>query len=81
MAAGWAILSWRSSGSKTGQERFWDLQALHEDLVLVKLSFSIIENNDKRFVWKFSALLSLELEIFSERSLLFWEQGKKKPTN
>ena len=44
--------------------------ALHQDLVLVKLSFSIIENNDKRFVWKFLALLSLELEIFSERSLL-----------
>ena len=44
--------------------------ALYQDLVLVKLSFSIIENNDKRFVWKFLALLSLELEIFSERSLL-----------
>ena len=66
---------------KTAQERFWDLQVLHEDLVLVKLSFSIIENNDKRFVWEFLALLCLELEIFSERSLLLWEQEKKSPTN
>ena len=66
---------------KTGREWFWDLQGLHEDLVLVKISFSIIENNDKRFVWKFLALLSLELEIFSERSLLLWEQEKKSPKN
>ena len=41
-------LNWTSSGKKTSQERFWDLQALHEDLVLVKFLFSIIENNDVR---------------------------------
>ena len=49
--------------------------------MLVKISFSIIENNDKRFVWEFLALLSLELEISSERSLLLREQEKKSPTN